>query len=63
MDIIYILDKKQESFITESEFKDAGSYFEITDIEPNLISITKAIPAGIYNCFTKPLPWNINSRE
>ena len=61
LDLLYILDKKQESFLSESAFKNAGSYFEIQDLEPNITSITKAIPSGIYNCFTKPLPWNISS--
>ncbi len=60
-DLLYILDKKQESFMSETKFKDAGSYFEINDLQPNYVSVFNAIPEGLLNCFTKPLPWQINS--
>jgi len=61
IDLLDLLDKKQQSFITMAEFQGAGSYFEITNIEPNIFSIINAIPEGILNCFVRPLPWNVSS--
>ena len=44
-----------------TEFQIAGSYFELTNIDPNIFSIIKATPEGILNCFIRPLPWNVTS--
>ncbi len=61
LDFIEILNSKQASFIKMSDFQNAGSYFELTKVDQNLMSILKAVPEGIINCFVRPLPWNINS--
>lgn len=62
LDFIDILSKKQNSFIRMAEYNRAGSCFEIQKIESNLISVIKAVPKGIVNCFVRPLPWNISSK-
>jgi hypothetical protein len=61
INLLNLIDKKQESFISETKYKNSGSYFEITNIEPNLESIIKVIPEAIFNSLTRPLPWNVNS--
>ena len=61
LDLLYILDHKQDSFIRMSEYNNAGSSFDITNLDSNMISIMKAIPEGILNCFVRPLPWNVKS--
>ncbi len=61
INLLNLIDKKQESFISETKYKNSGSYFEITNIEPNLESIIKVIPEAIFNSLARPLPWNANS--
>ena len=55
-----ILSEKQNDFITLSELFDTGSAFKMTPIEPNIISLIKAIPMGAVNGFLRPFPKNIN---
>lgn len=62
LDFINILAKKQEIFIRMTEFTRAGSFFEIQKLDPNVISVVKAVPKGVINCFVRPLPWNISSK-
>lgn len=57
MDLVKILEGKQEDFVRLAEFQDAGSKFELTDIDQSLLGIVKVIPEGILNCFIRPLPW------
>ena len=61
MNLLNIIDQKQEAFIEEASNNNAGSYFEIINIEPDFSSLCIAIPNGIINCFTKPFPWTIKS--
>lgn len=61
MDFVDILEGKQEDFIRLAEFQDAGSKFDLTDIEPSFFGIIKVIPEGVINCFIRPLPWRANS--
>ena len=55
-----ILSEKQNDFITLSELFDTGSAFKMNPIEPNIISLIKAIPKGAVNGFLRPFPKNIN---
>ena len=55
-----ILSEKQNDFITLSELFDTGSAFKMSPIEPNIISLIKAIPMGAVNGFLRPFPKNIN---
>ena len=55
-----ILSEKQNDFITLSELYDTGSAFKMSPIEPNIISLIKAIPMGAINGFLRPFPKNIN---
>ena len=59
--LLELIDKKQDSFISETKYKNSGSYFEITNVEPNVKSIIKVIPEAIVNSFTRPWLWNVNS--
>lgn len=61
MDFVKILEGKQEDFVRLANFQDAGSKFELTDIDQSFWGITKVIPEGIVNCFIRPLPWRANS--
>ncbi len=61
MDFVKILEGKQEDFIRLAAFQDAGSKFELTDIDQSFWGITKVIPEGLANCFIRPLPWRANS--
>ena len=61
LNLLSLIDQKQDSFISETKYKNSGSYFEITNIEPNIESIIKVIPEAIINSFTRPLIWNVNS--
>ncbi|CAG5087301.1 hypothetical protein CRYO30217_03447 [Parvicella tangerina] len=61
MDFVKILEGKQEDFVRLAEFQDAGSKFELTDIDQSFFGIVKVIPEGILNCFIRPLPWRANS--
>ena len=58
-DIAQLIEQKQASFISESKYKNAGSYFEITDLNPDYQSIVKAIPIGIINSLSRPLIWKV----
>lgn len=61
MDFVKILEGKQDDFVRLAEFQDAGSKFELTDIDQSLFGIVKVIPEGVANCFIRPLPWRANS--
>lgn len=61
MDFVKILEGKQEDFVRLAEFQDAGSKFELTDIDQSFFGIVKVIPEGVVNCFVRPLPWRANS--
>jgi hypothetical protein len=61
MDFVKILEGKQEDFVRLAEFQDAGSKFELTDIDRSFLGIVKVIPEGVANCFIRPLPWRANS--
>lgn len=61
LNILELIDSKQENFISETKYKNAGSYFEITNIEPTALSILKTVPEGLFNSLTRPFIWNINS--
>ena len=58
-DILTLIEQKQESFISESKYKNAGSYFEINKLDATHLSVAKAIPFGIVNAFTRPFLWDI----
>ena len=61
LNLLHLIDKKQDSFISETKYKNSGSYFEITNIESNVESIVKVIPEAIINSLTRPWIWKVNS--
>lgn len=56
-----IIHKKQEAFINVSTLNNAKSQFDVTPIEPNLISILKYSPQAIFNTLLRPFPTEIKS--
>ena len=63
IDLPKIFDLKQSDFVRLAEWQSAGSSFELSDIEPNFMGILKVVPEGIFNCFFRPLPWNVNGAQ
>lgn len=61
MDFVEILEGKQDDFVRLAEYQDAGSKFELTDIDQSFWGIVKVVPEGVANCFIRPLPWRANS--
>lgn len=47
---------KQHDFLNLVSNTNAGSFYEIPILESNFISVLKAIPNGILNCFIQPFP-------
>ncbi|MCB9188572.1 MAG: hypothetical protein H6599_04745 [Flavobacteriales bacterium] len=61
MDFVKILEGKQDDFVRLADNMDAGSKFELTDIDQTFFGIVKVIPEGVVNCFIRPLPWHVNN--
>jgi hypothetical protein len=54
--LVDVLVLKQNDFINLVSNTKAGSYFELPLLEPTFLSVVKAVPNGILNCFIQPLP-------
>lgn len=54
--LIDILVLKQHDFLNLVANTNAGSFYQIPRLEPNFISVVKAIPTGVLNCFIQPFP-------
>lgn len=54
--LLSILVLKQHDFLTLVSNTNAGSYFEIPQLESNFKSVLSAVPNGILNTFIRPLP-------
>lgn len=61
VDFVKVLERKQQDFKRLAEWQNAGSEFELTSIEPHFWGIVKVVPEGLFNCFTRPLPWKAKS--
>lgn len=61
IDMVKILERKQQDFKRLAEWQNAGSEFELTDIDQSIMGIVKVIPEGLLNCFVRPLPHNAKS--
>jgi hypothetical protein len=61
IDMVKILERKQQDFKRLAEWQNAGSEFELTDIDQSIMGIIKVIPEGLLNCFVRPLPHNAKS--
>ena len=53
-DIARILARKQQDFINMVRASDAGSYFEIPKLDPNVSSIIKNTPIALFNMMVRP---------
>ncbi|MDD2634765.1 MAG: hypothetical protein PHW82_04630 [Bacteroidales bacterium] len=61
-DIISTLSGKQNDFINYIELQESsGSTFELTRLNPDVVSFIKIIPEGLVNSFFRPFPTEINS--
>lgn len=56
-----IIQKKQAAFINVSTLNNAKSQFDVTPLEPNLISILKNSPQAIINTLFRPFPSELKS--
>jgi len=61
IDMVKTLARKQQDFKRLAEWQNAGSVFELTDIDQSFVGIMKVVPEGVLNCFIRPLPTNANS--
>jgi hypothetical protein len=61
IDFVKVLVRKQQDFKRLAEWQNAGSEFELTSLEPHFWGVIKVVPEGLFNCFTRPLPWNAKS--
>ena len=61
IDMVKILERKQQDFKRLAEWQNAGSEFELTDLDQSIMGIAKVIPEGLLNCFVRPLPHNAKS--
>lgn len=54
--LVDVLVLKQHDFLNLVSNTNAGSYYHIAILDSNFLSIIKAIPRGILNCFIQPIP-------
>ena len=59
--VISILVTKQNDFVNMANVMKVNSAFEMAPLTPDLWAIVKAIPEGLFNCFTKPWPTEIKN--
>ena len=59
--VISILVTKQNDFVNMANVMKVNSAFEMAPLTPDLFAIVKAIPEGLFNCFTKPWPTEIKN--
>ncbi|MDG1841909.1 MAG: hypothetical protein P8I93_06150 [Crocinitomicaceae bacterium] len=59
--VISILVTKQNDFVNMANVMQVNSAFEMSPLTPDLWAIVKAIPEGLFNCFTKPWPTEIKN--
>ncbi len=61
-DIISTLSGKQNDFINYIELQeDPGSTYDLTRLNPDVLSFIKIIPEGLINSFFRPFPSEVNS--
>lgn len=61
-DIISTLSGKQNDFINYIELQDdPGSKYDLTRLQPDVVSFIKIIPEGLINSFFRPFPSEVNS--
>ncbi|MDD2386806.1 MAG: hypothetical protein PHP52_08490 [Bacteroidales bacterium] len=61
-DIISTLSGKQNDFINYIELQeDSGSTYDLTRLNPDVVSFIKIIPEGLINSFFRPFPSEVNS--